>query len=217
MKKLFSSQLKWLASLIILAVATLPIGSCMPTNLTPVISSLIASEEPLYLLDSCQLECIAYDLDGDELSYIWSADSGNISGEGSVVTWVAPDAPGAYTITVEVTDGRGGEGTTQLTISVVAVNHPPVIESLTPKRWTVVEAETSTIECIASDPDGDELSYIWSAESGNISGEGSVVTWIAPDAPGAYTITVEVTDGRGGEASESISIEVCPPCSGAAS
>ena len=118
MKKLFSSQLKWLASLIILVIATLPISSCVPTNLAPVISSLIASEEPFYLLDSCQLECIASDPDGDELSYIWSKDEGNISGEGDTVTWVAPNAYGIYTITVTVTDGRGGEASESVSIEV---------------------------------------------------------------------------------------------------
>ena len=35
----------------------------------------------------------------------------------------------AYTLTVEVTDGRGGEASGQLTMKVT-VNHSPVIESL---------------------------------------------------------------------------------------
>lgn len=214
MMKLIPSQPKWLASLIILVVATLLIGSCTPPNQPPVISSLTANEEEINPAGSCQVECIASDPDEDELSYIWSAGGGNISGEGSIVTWIAPDAPGDYTIVVEVTDGRDGEMTTQLTIKVVAPNQPPVIESLTPERWLVVKAGTSTIECVASDPDGDELSYIWSKDEGNISGEGDTVTWVAPNAYGIYTITVTVTDGRGGEASESVSIEVCS-CPGA--
>ena len=217
MIKLISSQPKWLASLIILVVAALLIGGCTPANQPPVISSLTANEEQITPAGICQIECIASDPDGDSLSYIWLAGGGNISGEGSIVTWIAPDAPGAYTITVEVTDGRGGEATTQLTINVVAINHPPVIESLTTGRKKVVKAGTSTIQCVASDPDGDELSYIWSAERGNISGEGAMVTWVAPNTHGTYTITVTVADGRGGEASESISIEVWPTCPAAIS
>jgi len=212
MMKTISSQLKWLVSLIILAVAVLPIGSCTLTNQPPVISSLTASEEWTTLAGIYQVECIASDPDGDKLSYIWSVDGGNISGEGPVVTWIAPPAYGTYTITVTATDSRDGEATTHLIIHVVAINHPPVIDSLTTERETVVKAGTSTIECVASDPDGDELSYTWSAERGNISGEGAIVTWVAPNTYGTYTITVTVTDGRGGEASESIRIEVCPTC-----
>lgn len=213
--KLVSSQPKWLVGLIILVVGTFLFGSCTAPNEPPAISNLTANEESVIPSGSCQVRCIASDPDGDSLSYIWSASGGNISGEGSVVTWIAPPAPGAYTLTVEVTDGRGGEATKQLTLNV-AVNHPPVIESLATEYHKVRKAATSTIECTASDPDEDELSYNWSADGGNVSGEGPIVTWVAPNAYGIYAITVTVTDGRGGEASEDISIQVCS-CPGAAS
>ena len=210
MIKLVPGQPKWLASLIILVVATLVIGGCTPANQPPAISSLTASEGRVSPSDSCQVKCVASDPDGDELSYTWSA-CGDISGEGSVVTWTAPAAPGDYIIAVKVTDGRGSEAATQLTIGV-AVNQPPVIDSLTAERERVRRATTSAIECVASDPDGDELSYTWSASGGNISGEGRVVSWVAPNAFDTYTVTVTVTDGRGGEATESIDIVVtcCP-------
>jgi len=210
------SQLKWVAGLIILVAVNLIISGCAPANQPPLISSLTANEKHIAPADICQIECIASDPDDDSLSYIWSASGGSISGEGSAVIWVAPDAAGAYTITVEVTDGSGGKATAQLTINVVAINHPPVIDSLTSEWQRVRKAVASTIECIAQDPDGDELNYIWSAEGGNISGEGAVVTWVAPNNYGKYIITVIVTDGRGGEAIDSIVIKVCS-CSDAAS
>jgi len=210
------SQPKWLAGLIILVVAALLIGSCVPANQPPVISSLTANEEQIAPAGSCQIECIASDPDEDELSYTWSAGGGNISGEGSIVTWMAPDEPGAYTIVVKVTDGRDGEATTQLTIDVVAPNHPPKIVSLTSEWKRLKKASNSLITCVASDPDEDKLSYIWSAEAGNfIEGpEEGTVTWVAPNAYETYTITVTVTDGRGGEASDSVDIIVCS-CPGA--
>ena len=131
MMRAVSSQLKWVASLILLVVATLIIGGCAPANQPPVISNISANEGEINPAGSCQIECIASDPDEDELSYIWSTDGGNISGEGSIVTLIAPDAPGAYTIVVKVTDGREGEATTHLTIDVVAPNQPPVIEVVT--------------------------------------------------------------------------------------
>ena len=210
MIKLIHGQPKWLAALIILVVATLFIGGCTQANQPPVISSLTASAGWVSPSDSCQVECVASDPDGDELSYTWSA-YGDISGEGSTVTWTAPAAPGDYTIAVKVTDGKGGEATTQLTIGVV-VNRPPVIDSLASEYEQVRKAMASAIECTASDPDGDELSYVWSASGGNITGEGSAVTWVAPNTFGDYTITVTVTDGKGGQATASIDITVacCP-------
>jgi len=211
MIKLVPGQPKWLASLIILVVAALLIGGCTPPNQPPLISSLTPSKGQVSPSDSCQVKCVASDPDGDQLSYSWSADGGSISGEEPVVTWTAPTALGDYTIAVKVTDGRGGEATTQLTIGV-AVNQPPVIDSLTSEQQQVRMAMTSTIECTARDRNRDKLDYIWSADGGNITGEEAVVTWVAPNAYGTYTITVTVTDGRGGEDVESIEIVVacCP-------
>jgi hypothetical protein len=206
MIKLICGQPKWLAGLVLLVAAILVIGGCIRANQPPVISSLTVNVGWVSPSDSCQVKCVASDPDGDELSYTWSAN-GDISGGGSIVTWTAPATPGDYTIMVKVTDGRGGEATMQLPISV-AFNHPPVIVSLTAERQRVRRAETCAIECTASDPDGDKLSYRWSATGGNITGEGGAVTWVAPNAFGKYTITVTVTDGKGDEAFESIDITV---------
>ena len=62
--------------------------------------------------------------------------------------------------------------------------------------------------CNATDPDGDELSYGWSAGGGEITGEGATVNWTAPNSVGSYNVTVIVIDGRGGEDMEKVTIEV---------
>lgn len=97
-------------------------------------------------------------------------------------------------------------------VSQPPVNHPPVIDKLASEFVQVKKAMAAPIVCTASDPDGDELSYIWSVTGGNITGEGATVTWVAPNVYGTYTITAVVTDGRGGQATESIDIKVacCP-------
>ena len=230
MIKLASGQPKWLSGLIILVVATLLIGGCTPNQL-PVISNLtVNSEGEIFTGVSYQIECAVSDPDEDELSYDWSADGGNISGEGSTVTWTAPEAPDAYIIVVQVTDGRDGEATAQLTVNVVAPNRPPTIENLvvtaehdylketttgystTEIAYKVLQGKAYEIECIALDPDGDELIFEWSADGGDISGEGIVATWTAPPQGGEVTVTVTVSDGRGGTATESIvfTVETCP-------
>mgnify|MGYP001030022548 CR=1 FL=1 len=203
-------MIRLITSSITLVVAALLISGCTLVNQPPLISSLTANAERVNPSGSCQVKCVASDPDGDKLSYVWSA-SGNISGEGPTVTWTVPAVPGDYTITVKVTDGRGGKATAQLAISV-AINHPPFIDSLTSEWQQVQKAMTSAIQCTAQDPDGDKLNFTWSANGGNISGKGALVTWVAPDTFGTYTITVTVTDGRGGQATESIDITVtcCP-------
>ena len=200
----------WLGGLIAMVIAVLFIIGCSPPNQPPVITNLTVSEERISPSARDQLECIVSDPDGDELEYNWSASDGHISGKGAIITWTAPQTPGSYTITVEVTDDRGGEAAAQMTIAV-EVNRPPVIESLTAERSTIKQAESTPVRCVASDPDGDELSYEWSAIAGNFSGKGPAVTWISPNSCATFTISVTISDGRGGEATEKMDIKVEKP------
>ena len=87
-------------------------------------------------------------------------------------------------------------------------NHPPIISSLTANPTSVSPGAVSTITCIASDPDGDALSYIWSATGGTISGSGSQIGWTAPASTGTYTITCVVSDGKGGSDTKNVNIIV---------
>jgi len=178
-------------------------------NQLPVITGLVASEEKVLPSGSCQLECDAEDADGDQLTYKWEVEGGNITGEGSIVNWIAPEQPGSYSITVLVEDVMGGKSTASVTIDV-GVNHPPVIESLTAEKTCLGYSAFCTIKCIASDPDDDELSYAWSIDRGGISGNGANATWTAPPGGGESQcpIVVTVSDGRGGVASEEVVIKV---------
>jgi len=182
-------------------------------NQLPVISGLVATEEKVLPSGSCQLECAAEDADNDPLTYKWETEGGNITGQGSIVNWTAPEQPGSYDITVLVEDIMGGKSTTSVAIDV-GVNHPPVIESLTADKTCLKYSAFCTIRCIASDPDDDELSYAWSIERGGISGNGANVTWTAPPGGGESQcpIVVTVSDGKGGVASEEVVIRVvsCP-------
>ena len=65
----------------------------------------------------------------------------------------------------------------------------------------------------ASDPDGDPLSYSWSAPVGRFIGSTSETTarWRAPDQAVPVQITVEVTDGRGASASGFTTVRVNDP------
>lgn len=77
-------------------------------------------------------------------------------------------------------------------------NSSPVITSLVAVPVYVSTNATSVITCTASDPNGDNLSYSWSATSGAISGTGSQISWMSPSVAGLYQVSVTVSDGRGG-------------------
>jgi len=197
----------WRLGLAVLTLFTILAGGCALLNKAPVIINLEAEKDHLCTSESGQIRVVAYDPDGDDLSYQWSATGGDIFGEGSIAIWAAPDSPQTCQITVKVADGRGGEAEMQLSLGV-APNSPPVIDSLSAKRTRANRAECIVIECLASDADEDSLTYTWSATGGTFYGVGSVTTWEAPLALGTYTITVEISDSRGGEASGRLTIDV---------
>jgi len=89
------------------------------------------------------------------------------------------------------------------------INHSSTIISLTSNPPSPIEINQSTvITCLASDQDGDTLTYSWTKTGGTITGSGSTITWTAPSIAGTYTIICTVSDGRGGQDSESVNIEV---------
>jgi hypothetical protein len=192
------------ASLLILAL--LVGGGCNMFNKSPEITSLNPSASTVIPDGSCTISCVATDADGDTLTYSWSVTGGSISGTGDTVTWTAPTTLGSYTVTVSVSDGKAAAVSESCDIQVV--NTPPVITNLTPGNTELPPGGSCHINCIASDADGDTLTYDWSATDGTISGTGSSVSWEAPAAEGTYTISVEVSDGKGGTDSESCEITV---------
>ena len=87
-------------------------------------------------------------------------------------------------------------------------NHRPVITGLAAESERVLPRGSCQIVCNATDPDGDELIYGWSADGGGITGEGATVTWTAPNFVGSYNVTVMVLDGRGGGVTDYATITV---------
>lgn len=166
------------------------------SNHRPVITNLVVEPEKIVPGGSCQISCIATDLDGDELIYGWSASGGEMSGEGATVTWKAPRTAGSYNVTVILTDRRGGIAT-DYKIITVRRNQSPIVNSLIANAVWTTPSGSLNVTCDASDPDGDELNYEWSTTGGDISGTWSEVTWTAPEEVGIYDITVVVTDSYG--------------------
>ncbi len=87
-------------------------------------------------------------------------------------------------------------------------NRSPAISSLTAEPAAVSRGGYSRLACIASDPDGDKLSYSWSASGGSLREDSSLATWTSPDIEGEYRITITVSDDKGGTATETVNIAV---------
>jgi hypothetical protein len=201
---------KRLAIIIGIVVAAVVVGVLLDTMLAnhkPAIMNLEAEPDRVDPSRTCQIVCNATDSDDDELSYGWSADGGAISGEGATVTWTAPGSVGSYNVTVIVLDSHGSGVTDYVTVTVRR-NNSPTISNLTANSVWTLPSGSLNLTCDASDPDGDELSYEWTASGGNISGAGAAVSWAAPEEVGVYNITVVVRDGHDTSATRTIGITV---------
>ena len=88
------------------------------------------------------------------------------------------------------------------------VNSAPVIDEVMATATTVFETEQCTFLCVATDADGDELQYVWSATEGDLAADGPAARWTAPARNGTASIMVQVSDGRGGIAIEPVLITV---------
>lgn len=178
-------------------------------NHRPAITKLATESEKVPPGGNCQIVFNATDPDGDELSYSWSTNGGEITHQGATVIWTAPYFQGSYNITLTVTDGRGGEDTGYVIITAKA-NRAPIINSLITDADWALPSGSLQVTCDASDSDGDELSYEWTATGGDISGAGAVVNWTAPQAIGTYNITVVVRDGQGAGDMREVLLSVSP-------
>jgi len=78
-------------------------------------------------------------------------------------------------------------------------NRLPIITGLEGEAEWIAPLGGVHLTCIASDPDGDELTYQWITTGGDISDTGAVAVWTAPEEVGMYDITVVVDDGREGK------------------
>jgi len=180
-------------------------------NTSPRIATLAVASDRIEPGGAVQITCNAFDDDGDALAYTWSASDGAINGTGPEVTWTAPDAEGLYRVFVTVDDGRGGAAESSLTLRVRS-NQPPEIlvmhsEIAGDNEWLVPGA-SAHVSCEAIDPDGDAMSFEWSASSGKLFGQGNAVVWQAPPTLGMQWITVVVTDIYGASAERSIPVTI---------
>ncbi len=96
-------------------------------------------------------------------------------------------------------------------------NHPPTTPMITPSATTVESADEVNFSASATDPDGDPLTYTWTACSGFLdTTSGQSVVWTAPTVviPQTCTVSVEAKDNHGARAGNSANITVNPTPAG---
>jgi outer membrane protein OmpA-like peptidoglycan-associated protein len=87
-------------------------------------------------------------------------------------------------------------------------NRPPTVKASC-NPCTVYVGERSQLTADASDPDGDQLTYQWTVPSGKLDQPTTPKPiWTAPMQVGSVPATVTVNDGKGGTASDTVTLQV---------
>lgn len=156
-----------------------------------------------------------------ELSKVGSAWQGTIAsipaGTGRIFAASAYNASGTVLYqgsSAPTSIASGAKVSVALTLQQVTPtppyqNEPPVIDSVVVSSSTVRPGATLTLAASAHDPNGDALSYSWTAPAGTFSSPAANTTsWTAPTTEGVQRLRLEVTDAKGTSVSVSFDIGV---------
>ncbi|HXJ76468.1 MAG TPA: flagellar motor protein MotB, partial [Candidatus Dormibacteraeota bacterium] len=139
--------------------------------------------------DAVTVHVNASDPDNDTLTYSYTASSGTVEGTGPDARFNTSGlAEGTYTVNAKVDDGKGGTATCSADITVAKKpNQPPTISCAT-DHSPILPGERTGITATASDPDGDPLTYTYTATGGQVSGDGPKATFDSTGlSAGSYT------------------------------
>ena len=223
-------------------VPTLPPYPVPTTTINHNPTVYIAGQRYAYSENIIYVNAIANDIDGDQLSYRWTASEGYVntpSGVSTTIKMPLVKATIQVSVMIYVTDGKGGQAFATLPVTVMPkptpvptykptpiptssptpipttgpTNNPP---TATISGTTVVNSgDLITASVSAYDPDGDQLYYFWSASEGAVTVDpsGLSVTVTSPNHISSIqymTVSVRVSDNRGGEVIETMNVQVNP-------
>ncbi len=191
-------------------------GSLAPP--APVTLACSASPQSIYPGDPVTVTATAGGLDPkDNVIYSWSGPG--VTGNGTTAT-VATGAlaAGTYTVKCGVKEGKPGkEGlkpweTADASASfAVKAFEPPTI-SCSASPGTVNPGDKSTVTATGVSPQNRPLTYSYSTAAGSISGTGTTATFDSTGAaPGAVSITCNVSDDKGQTATANALVTIAPP------
>ncbi len=187
-------------------------------NAVPVLASLTADSDWVFVGKSIRLACDVSDADGDNISLDWSATGGTIYGQGNAIVWLAPDTTDVYWITVTASDAYGGESRRAMPISVTRGEPPEIVglflrgenTDMLQKRgndWIIYQGRAAGLTCATPDGSG-PYTYEWSADFGTLTQNGNEAIWTAPTKRVGATILVVVSDEYGNSSSASVLVYV---------
>jgi hypothetical protein len=190
----------------------------MPSNSPPVLAAI--SNQTIAVGMALIMTNVASDSDGDQLTFtlgVGAATNAGINPTNGVLTWSPTQAQiGSNAFSVVVTDNGfpASSATQSFTVTVMPSNSPPVLVAIS--NQTIAIGMTLIITNVASDSDGDQLTFsLGAGAAGNagIDPATGVFMWSPTQAQiGSNAFSVVVTDNGfpSLSASQSFTVTVMP-------
>ena len=200
------------------------------SNIAPLLDSFAMSGNQVLPSGTVSFSVTAHDDDvGDVITYSWVANGGTFDDTASATpVWTAPANNGVYTLSVSVTDTMGAVASMSVDVTVndgngsgnvnIGFNNTPALTQINALPTRIDLNETTTLSLVASDADGDPLTFAWSSDCGGSFSDASIQNPVFT-APASYPadnkclLSVLVDDGRGATNTASITVHVRAPVS----
>jgi hypothetical protein len=192
------------------------VGSIAPPP--PVTLACSASPETIFPGDPVTVTATAGGLNPkDHVIYGWSG-AGATGSDTTVKLDTASLAPGQYTITGTVKEGKPGkeglkpwESATCTAGFTVKAFEPPTI-SCSASPSTIKPGDAATVTSVGVSPQNRPLTYSYAATAGTIAGTGTTAEYSSAGAPtGAVGITCNVSDDKGHTVSAQTGLTITAP------
>ncbi|MCY1023535.1 Kelch repeat-containing protein [Pyxidicoccus sp. MSG2] len=199
-------------------------------NSHPAVSRITNAAAQVVVGQTATATAEATDLDGDTLTYQWTASCAGVwlEAASSTARFMPTSLPeGACNncrLTVTVSDPHGAQGMGSLALCVVAsgtARFPPTVLRANQSALTASAGEQVVFEVEAGDPQGSALSFVWSTTAGTLAAAQDTATtsrvvWTAPACfrPGENTAaTAILTNTHGLSTTKRFSVTGLPVCS----
>ena len=159
-------------------------------------------------------DALAIDPDGDPVTYSLPVHPMGmvVDSDTGVLVWNPTlDQLGTHDIILKSSDGRGGVDLLFFQVTV-GQNAAPLFTSVVSEEATPQLGKPFQYQATAVDADGDEITYtlVGATPGITIDSTTGLLAW-TPDQLGEQPITIKATDGNGGEALQTLNLEVVEP------
>jgi len=154
----------------------------------------------------CLSSLNSFDPDGDPLSYEWDFGDGSPKAQGQFVCHRFPDN-GIYTVTLTVSDGRGGVATDTTTVTVS--NIAPLVNA-GPDKFIGIGRSVAFLGSFIDPGVRDTHTIVWDFGDGS-STSGTLTPTHTYTSTGVFKVTLTVTDDDGGVGRDTLRVIVHSP------